>query len=85
MTDINTESQAGVLGSSETATTTATEASAPVAADAPKPRKPKEITGLVLVDIPALNAKCGEFVTLPGDIAKSYTDSGEFDPKAKPQ
>lgn len=44
------------------------------------------VSGRALVDIPALGAKCGEYIDIPADAAKAYEDAGEFDPKAqKPQ
>ena len=54
-------------------------------ASATKPTKPvkaREISGLVLVDIPAHGLKCGEYVTLPATTAKGLQASGEFDPQA---
>lgn len=44
------------------------------------------VSGRALVDIPALSAKCGEYIDVPAELAKAYEDAGEFDPKAqKPQ
>lgn len=42
--------------------------------------KGKGIPGLVLVDIPNLDLKCGEYVTLSEADAKAC--AGQFDPKA---
>lgn len=49
-------------------------------------KKPEtgEVEGLALVDTPY--AKCGEWVSLPADVAKALEAAGEFDPKAtKPE
>lgn len=47
-----------------------------------KPTKPRDIAGLVLVDVPAHGLKCGDYVTLPAATAKGLQASGEFDPQA---
>ena len=52
------------------------------AAKPPKAPKPRDIAGLVLVDIPAHGLKCGDYVTLPAATAKGLQASGEFDPQA---
>lgn len=49
-----------------------------------KPKKDAqtaEVFGRALVDIPDL-ARCGEFVTIPADIAAQLEASGQFDPRA---
>jgi hypothetical protein len=47
-------------------------------------KKPEtgEVEGLALVDIPAIGAQCGQWLTLPAEQAKSLAEAGEFDPKA---
>ena len=52
------------------------------AAKPAKAPKPRDIAGLVLVDIPAHGLKCGDYVTLPAATAKGLQASGEFDPQA---
>ena len=52
------------------------------AAKPAKAPKPRDIAGLVLVDVPAHGLKCGDYVTLPAAIAKGLQASGEFDPQA---
>ena len=47
-----------------------------------KPAKARDISGLVLVDIPAHGLKCGDYVTLPAATAKGLQASGEFDAQA---
>lgn len=47
-----------------------------------KASKPREISGLVLVDVPSLELKCGQYITLPAATAKGLEAAGEFDPKA---
>ena len=47
-----------------------------------KAPKPRDIAGLVLVDIPVHGLKCGDYVTLPAATAKGLQASGEFDPQA---
>lgn len=45
-----------------------------------------EVAGRALVDIPLVGAKSGDFISLPAEVAKALTESGEFDPKAvKPE
>lgn len=41
-----------------------------------------EVEGLALVDIHHIGAKCGEWISIPADLAKALQDNGEFDPKA---
>lgn len=41
------------------------------------------VSGRALVDIPSIGAKCGDFVEVPADIAKSLEESGDFDSKAQ--
>ena len=52
------------------------------AAKPAKPAKARDISGLVLVDIPAHGLKCGDYVTLPAATAKGLQASGEFDAQA---
>ncbi len=47
-----------------------------------KAPKPREVAGLVLVDVPAHGLACGQYVSLPNATAKALEASGEFDPKA---
>lgn len=46
-------------------------------------KQPTEIPGRALVDIPALGLCCGEFATLPAEVARQLSEAGEFDPAAK--
>lgn len=50
-------------------------------------RKKQESTdavgGLALVDIPQVDAKCGEWVEMPAEQATVFEESGMFDPRAK--
>jgi len=48
-----------------------------------KKQESVEVEGLALVDIYQVNAKSGEWVSLPADLAKSLEDAGAFDPKAQ--
>ncbi len=52
-------------------------------AKAKKSESVSEVSGRALVDIPALGAKCGEYLTLPAEQAAAYADAGEFDPAAR--
>lgn len=47
-----------------------------------KKQETGEVGGVALVDIPAFNAKCGEWIVLPSEQAKALEDAGEFDTKA---
>lgn len=38
--------------------------------------------GRALIDIPALNLKCGEYCEIPDSDAKYYIELGAFDPSA---
>ena len=52
----------------------------------PKKEATGEVEGLALVDIPRLGAKCGEWIAVPAEEAKSLVESGEFDINApKPE
>ena len=42
-------------------------------------KKEGNVFGRVLVDCPIINAKCGDYVTLPANIAAELEDAGEFD------
>lgn len=42
------------------------------------------VSGRALVDIPAVGAKSGDFVTIPAELAKQLAEAGDFDPKAVP-
>lgn len=44
-----------------------------------------EVTGRALVDIPRINAKSGDYVTIPAEVAAQLEAAGEFDSKAKPE
>lgn len=46
-------------------------------------KKTDEVEGLALVDIPAIDAKCGQWLVLPADQAAALEAAGEFDTKAK--
>lgn len=48
----------------------------------PKKEETGEVKGRALVDIPSIGAKCGEFVSLPADVADQFEKSGDFDPKS---
>jgi hypothetical protein len=48
----------------------------------PKKEESGEVNGRALVDIPSIGAKCGEFVSIPADLASQFEQSGDFDPKA---
>jgi len=45
----------------------------------------QQITGRALVDLPMHGFKCGEFGTLPQDIAQALENHGEFDTQAVEQ
>lgn len=45
-------------------------------------QQPEPVRGRALIDLPAHGLKCGEFGTLPADVAQSLASAGEFDPKA---
>lgn len=53
-----------------------------VKASAPE-TQPEIIRGRVLVDVPAHDLKCGEFVDLPVGVAEQLRSSGQFDPEAE--
>lgn len=44
-----------------------------------------EVTGRALVDIPRIDAKSGDYVTIPADVAAELEAAGDFDSKAKPE
>lgn len=64
----------------EQAGITAEQQSDPAAASAEQ--QPEPVRGRALIDLPAHGLKCGEFGTLPADVAQSLASAGEFDPKA---
>lgn len=41
-----------------------------------------DVSGLALVDIPLIEAKCGEYVVIPAELAAALEADGQFDPKA---
>ncbi len=41
-----------------------------------------DVTGRALVDIPRIGAHCGEYITVPADVAAELETSGQFDPNA---
>lgn len=47
-------------------------------------QKTGEVSGRALVDIPAVNAKSGDYLTLPAEIAQPLIEMGDFDPQAQP-
>jgi hypothetical protein len=42
------------------------------------------VSGLALVDIPALGLKSGEYAEIDAELADAHTKNGEFDPLAPP-
>ena len=38
--------------------------------------------GLILVDVPAHDLRCGEYVDLPDDVGEQLALDGRFDPNA---
>ena len=51
-------------------------------AKAKKEQEGGEVTGRALVDIPRIGARCGEFVTVPTDVAAELEALGDFDSRA---
>lgn len=51
-------------------------------AKATRASKKKDVSGRALIDIPAHDLKCGEYATLPADVAIALQAAGEFDPNA---
>lgn len=45
---------------------------------------PATVSGLALVDLPAAGLKCGQYASIPADLADVHVLSGEFDPHAPP-
>lgn len=47
----------------------------------PRASKKKDVSGRALIDIPAHGLKCGDYATLPADVAATLP-AGEFDQNA---
>lgn len=43
---------------------------------------PEPVRGRALVDLPQFGLKCGEYGTVPADVASGLSRGGQFDPRA---